>query len=130
MRAETQSIEAALWTFVHDARQSNADLSSVLGVDALDLRGLRAAGRERPRGASRLEDGRRIAWRFHGAGVYVRVSGRLPVDYDFGELPSMLVGDLDKVVWTKHGEKPGDDEIRRLRAIGVVGEYSKFVFTL
>jgi hypothetical protein len=39
--------------------------------------------RARRRGAGRLADGRRIVWRFHGAGIYIRLAGQRPVDFDF-----------------------------------------------
>lgn len=48
-------------------------------------------GRERRVGCAKLSDGRRLLWRFHGSGIYLRLSHRKAVDFDFA-YPSTAPG--------------------------------------
>lgn len=86
--------------------------------------------RVRRRGAGRLADGRRILWKFHGIGVFLRLSGQRPVDFDFHDVGERfrLESDLWKLSTTRGMPEPTSEQRAPLAAAGLLSSSGKFAF--
>lgn len=94
----------AITVFSEDVHDALDALVEVLGIPVDELH---RRPRQQQRGAGRRSRGERVLWRFHGAGVYVRVGKKLAVDFDFRwpYLESHLgvlrrLGRVDDVIFT------------------------------
>lgn len=83
---DDEAVRAAIESFTADTRVAARALAALLGTD---IAGLMRHERSQRTGAGHVADGRRVVWRFHGAGVYIRLGSLRPVDFDFvGDAPS------------------------------------------
>ena len=97
------------------ARASYRALVELLGVDEAGRVSRRPA-----RGAARTRDGLRVVWRFHGAGVYVKISGKHPVDFDFGRAVNEASTDIWKISTCLGTAAPSMAQMAELVANGSV----------
>jgi hypothetical protein len=118
-------LERALFEFTRDAREAWLALQEAVGPDP--LRSYRS-GRIAQRGAGRDRRRRRVLWRFHGRGVYIRLAGLLPVDFDFAAGGAQ--SDLWKLEQCGRITTPGLSEVGEVMTRGLVGEHRAFGFHL
>ena len=105
--------------FKDDSRVAVRFLAHALGVRIGELL---SAARTSARGCRRLEDGRRLLWRFHGAGVYVRLAGQGPVDVDLAIADGHpeLVSDLWRLTHARRLRYPSEADVESLAKAGLL----------
>jgi hypothetical protein len=108
-----------LESFVADSRAALRCLVSVFEVSTRELLG---KSRQRRRGTQRLSDGRRVLWRFHGTGVYVRLAGQRPVDFDltFRDDRLKLKSDLWRIAVARRLPRPSNADVQSLVLAGFI----------
>ena len=111
-----------LGAFQRDARAAVRALATVLEVEPASL--IEVARLVR-RGSARLDDGRRLVWRFHSAGVRIRLAKVRPVDVDF-DGPNGLMSDVLRLAAARGLERPSEAEVAGLLEEGLVAAGGRF----